>query len=175
MLTEHGAGIAAVTVILSVVNGVILRPLPYPNADRAILMWMTARPGTPGPAGRLPFSGPNFLDLKAGARTLEHAAAFRSWPMTFAGEHEAQELAGAKVSAGFFEILGVRPLLGRVIGEADDVPGAEPVVALSRQARQPRRPEPRVEVQSFAGAQERHLYLSSKDWLLRFGPGPVVP
>ena len=129
VLTLAG-GIAAVTVILSVVNGVILRPLPYPNADRAVLMWMTARPGTPGPAGRLPFSGPNFLDLKAGARTLEHAAAFRSWPMTFAGEHEAQELAGAKVSAGFFEILGVRPLLGRVIGEADDVPGAEPVVVL---------------------------------------------
>ena len=129
LLTLAG-GIGAVTAILSIVNGVILRPLPYPNADRAVLMWMTARPGTPGPAGRLPFSGPNFLDLKAGARTLEHAAAFRSWPMTFAGQHDAQVLAGARVSAGFFEILGMRPLLGRVISEADDLSGAEPVVVL---------------------------------------------
>jgi putative ABC transport system permease protein len=123
-------GIGAVTTMLSVVNGVLLRPLPYPNAGRAVLLWTTGRPGTPGPTGTLPLSGPNFLDLAGGARTLERAAAFRSWPVTFAGSDHTELLAGAKVSAGLFEVLGVQPVLGRPFTAEDDVPGAEPVVVL---------------------------------------------
>lgn len=123
-------GIGAVTTMLSVVNGVILRPLPYPNADRAVLLWTTGRPGTPGPSGNLPLSGPNFQDLRDGASTLEQAAAFRSWPLTFEGSGDTELLAGAKVSAGLFRVLGVQPVLGRTFTADDDVPGAEPVVIL---------------------------------------------
>src|SRR5574339_226304 len=112
LLTLAG-GIGAVTAILSVVNGVILRPLPYPNADRVILVWTAGQPNTPMAGVTLPFSGANFVDLAAQNRSLEYTAAFRAWPMTLSGGESAELLDGAKVSAGFFEALGVTPFLGR--------------------------------------------------------------
>lgn len=130
LLTLAG-GIGAVTAILSVVNGVILRPLPYPNAARALLVWTVGRDGTPEAGQQMPFSGANFVDLKAQNGSLEHAVAFRAWPMTWSGSGTAQLLNGAKVSAGFFEALGVSPFLGRTFTLADDQAGAEPVAILS--------------------------------------------
>jgi len=77
LLTLAG-GIGAVTAILSVVNGVILRPLPYPNADRVVLIWTAGEPNSPMAGMTLPFSGANFVDLAAQNRSLEYTAAFRA-------------------------------------------------------------------------------------------------
>ena len=130
LLTLAG-GIGAVTAILSVVNGVILRPLPYPNADRVLLVWQGGKAGTPMAGATLPFSGANFVDLRAQNRSLEYAVAFRAWPMTWTGNESAELLNGAKVSAGLFEALGVKPFLGRTFTSTDDRDGAEPVAILS--------------------------------------------
>ena len=130
-LLTLGGGIGAVTAILSVVNGVILRPLPYPNADRVLLVWNAGIPNTPMAGMTLPFSGANFVDLQAQNRSLEYAAAFRAWPMTLTGAESAELLNGAKVSAGFFEALGVAPFLGRTFTREDDRDGAQPVAILS--------------------------------------------
>ena len=130
-LLTLGGGIGAVTAILSVVNGVILRPLPYPNANRVLLVWTAGRAGTPMAGATLPFSGANFVDLQAQNRSLEHAVAFRAWPMTWTGPESAELFNGAKVSAGLFEALGVEPVLGRTFTREDDQAGAEPVAILS--------------------------------------------
>ena len=91
LLTLAG-GIGAVTAILSVVNGVILRPLPYPNANRILMVWGTGKPGTRMDGTSLPFSGANFVDLQSRNRSLEHAVAFRAWPMTWTGTESAELL-----------------------------------------------------------------------------------
>ena len=130
LLTLAG-GIGAVTAILSVVNGVILRPLPYPNADRVVLVWTAGQPNTPMAGVTLPFSGANFVDLASQNRSLEYTAAFRAWPMTLSGAESAELLDGAKVSAGFFEALGVTPFMGRTFTREDDRDGAPPVAILS--------------------------------------------
>ncbi|MHB1329548.1 MAG: ABC transporter permease, partial [Gemmatimonadales bacterium] len=103
-------GVGATTAILSIVNGVLIRPLPYPNADRALLLW-TGDPRAPGVD--YPFSLPDFVDLRNESRSLERVAAFRNWNFTLADQGDPEQLAGANVSPGLFEILGVRPALGR--------------------------------------------------------------
>ncbi|HKP29057.1 MAG TPA: ABC transporter permease [Gemmatimonadales bacterium] len=130
-LLTLGGGIGAVTAILSVVNGVILRPLPYPNANRALLLWEAGRANSPMAGVTLPFSGANFADLRDQNQSLEYTAAFRAWPMTLSGAASAELLNGAKVSAGFFEALGVAPFLGRTFSREDDRDGAQPVAILS--------------------------------------------
>jgi putative ABC transport system permease protein len=123
-------GIGATTAILSVVNGVIIRPLPYPNADRVAILFTTGRAGTPMAGRPFPFSAANFIDLRRESRTLERLAAFRNWGYTLAENGEAELLSGAKVSPGLFEILGTRPALGRSFEAGDESTGSEPIAIL---------------------------------------------
>lgn len=124
-----GFGIGATTAILSVVDGVLLRPLPYPNGGRAVLVWIANR--EVGPSRQLPFSAANFVDFRARTETLAPVAAFRSWGYTLLSpDGEAEQLAGARSSAGLFEALGVRPRLGRAFERGDELPNAEPVAIL---------------------------------------------
>ncbi len=123
-------GIGATTAILSIVNGVLLRPLPYPNGDRVVQVWETGKPGTPGDGSVGPFSGADFVDLRAQSSTLERLAAFRNWNYTLAAGGEADLLAGARVSPGFFEALGVQARLGRTFSPADEQVGGESAAIL---------------------------------------------
>jgi putative ABC transport system permease protein len=123
-------GIGATTAILSVVNGVMVRPLPYPEADRAVLIYQTGRPNTRSFGRDLPFSAANFVDLRRLSGSFRQVAAFRRWNYTLVEGTEAQLLAAARVSPGLFEALGVDPAVGRVFQIADEQPGAEPVVIL---------------------------------------------
>ena len=120
-----GLGIGATTAVVSVVEPVLLRALPYPDADHLALVWELDAEGE-----TVNTSFATFADLARDARTLASAAAVGGWQPTVARGGEAERLTGQRVSWTFFRTLGVRPLLGRDFARAEDVPGANRVVVL---------------------------------------------
>jgi len=119
-------GIGANTAIFSVVNTVLLRPLPYPNGERIVFIgeWSQQVP-------EMSVSYPNFLDWQAQQQTMEQIAAFRSANYVLTGIGEPERLDGRQVSSGFFNVLGVTPTLGRNFSPDEDKPGAHPVALIS--------------------------------------------
>jgi putative ABC transport system permease protein len=122
-----GLGIGATTAIFSVVNGVLLRPLPYPNSGR-LLRIEENHPAV----GAANFTYASYLDLQRASKLLENISAFRPWSFNLTGEGEPEQVSGARVSADFFSTLGTQSLLGRTIRAEDDQPGGDNnVVVLS--------------------------------------------
>jgi len=122
-------GIGANTAIFSVVNAVLLRALPYENAERLLVIYGG---GAQDAVIDAPFSYPDFVDYKNGARTLEHVAAYsKSGTFISAGGDEPERVWGAEVSAELFPLLGVQPALGRFFTVEEDQPGGPSVVVLS--------------------------------------------
>jgi predicted permease len=119
-------GIGANTTIFSVVNGVLLNPLPYPNADRLVTLFHNKPYFVKGS-----ISYPNFLDWQRDNRSFEAMAAYRYGDAKLTGSGEPENLSGRMVSAGFFEILGVKPILGRTFTTDEDRLGANPTVMIS--------------------------------------------
>lgn len=119
-------GIGANTAIFSVLNAVVLRPLPYPESDRLMLLteWSEQVPN-------MSFSVANFKDLREQQTVFEAVGAFRANIYVLTGEGDPERLIGRQVSHDFFQTIRVRPILGRVLGPDEDRPGAEPVVMLS--------------------------------------------
>src|SRR4029079_10701812 len=112
-------GIGANTAIFSVVNGILLRPLPYPQQDRIMMIFEeNARQNKT----RGPFSSPDFSDLKARNRSFEKVAAYSNIGFTLIDDNGAESLNGAAVSAEFFDVLGVQPQLGRTFQPGEDSP-----------------------------------------------------
>ena len=129
-LTTLALGIGATTAVFTVLNGVLLRPLPYPNHERLVSVWTTAMIGGARQA-ELPFSAANFADLRDRTRgAFEELAALRAWGLVLGEAGRSELLPGALVTGGFFRALGVSPLLGRALGEADVAPGAPKVVVI---------------------------------------------
>ncbi|MBA3317444.1 MAG: ABC transporter permease [Gemmatimonadales bacterium] len=116
-------GIGANTAIFSVVNAVLLRPLPFREPERLILVRETYSGGLVGSV-----SGPNFLDWQSRGRSFEGMAASRGTALAMVGEGEPEEVRGALVSADFFRVLGVELLLGRGFAAGED--RGEPSVAV---------------------------------------------
>ena len=108
-------GIGANSAIFSVVDGVLLRPLPYPEPGRLVVVRETYGGGEVGSV-----SGANFLDWKARAHQLQSLAASRGVAVTLLGAGEPEELPAALVSADFFRTLGVEPVLGRGLLPGED-------------------------------------------------------
>jgi putative ABC transport system permease protein len=121
-------GIGANTAIFSVVNAVLLKPLPYDHPDQIMKLW-TTQPERG--ALRLPFAAPNFIDLKEQNRVFAEMAVHRGWPFILTGAGEPLNVFGHRVSAGFFTVLGVKPLLGRGFLYEEDRPGNDRVVVIS--------------------------------------------
>ncbi|HEX5430945.1 MAG TPA: ABC transporter permease [Bryobacteraceae bacterium] len=119
-------GIGANTAMFSVVNGVLLRPLPYAQPDR--LVWVSE--SWPD-LGRIGPSYLNFRDWSALNQSFESIAAYRGAEMNFTGSGEAERLDGQMVSAAFFQVLGVQPIFGRTFLENEDRPGGPPVAVIS--------------------------------------------
>jgi putative ABC transport system permease protein len=124
-------GIGANTTIFTVVNGVLLKPLPYPEPGRLLMLWerqlSTGDLGTVAPA--------NFYDWRKQSRSFSQMAAIDPYPdFILNGPGEPQRLAGAAVSAGFFATFGVRMAQGRDFLSAEDHPGHSQVVILSDSA-----------------------------------------
>ena len=110
-------GIGANTAIFSVVNAVLLRPLPYPNADQLVMLW-EQNPHRGWFENII--SGDNFLDWQKQNQVFAGMAAFESNFFNIAGNHQAEEIAGERVSANLFSVLGVQPFRGRLFLPEED-------------------------------------------------------
>ena len=121
-----GLAIGATTAIFSVIEPVLLRPLPYPNADKLVMVWERNPDGSRDNVGF-----PTFRDLVTQSRTLERAAAIGDWQPTLSDHGEPERLQGDRVSWTYFRTLGVQPVLGRDFLETEDLPGNNQVVILS--------------------------------------------
>lgn len=119
-------GIGANTALFSVVNGVLLNPLAYPHSDRLVVIYERI-------AGldSAPIEYPNFLDWQRDSRSFTSMAAYRNEDYNFIGNGEGERLSGYMISASFFDMVGIVPVLGRTFGIDDDQIGAAPVVVLS--------------------------------------------
>jgi predicted permease len=119
-------GIGVNSAMFSVVQGVILAPLPFPQADRLIFLWQN-RPGVP----QLEASYPNFEDWEQAARSFDSMSgiAFHNFDLTSPGSPE--HITGMRVSSTFLATLGVKPQLGRDFVESDDFVNASPVGLIS--------------------------------------------
>jgi predicted permease len=126
-------GIGANTAIFSVVNAVILRPLPFADSSRIMRLWHTPPATFPSaPNGRRIFvlSPANYLDWEAQNHVFDRMALYRFRPFTLTGQGEPETLRGAVVTGGFFGTLGVRALAGRTLGQADEAADAPRAVML---------------------------------------------
>ena len=119
-------GIGANTAIFSVVYGVLLRPLPYSDSGRLIVLNET----TPL-VGTVSVSYPNFQDWRSQTRAFSAMAAVASIEFNLAGASQPENISGDAVSANYLSLLGVRPLLGRDFDPSEDRPGAAPVAMLT--------------------------------------------
>ena len=124
-------GIGAAVSGFTLVNGVLLRPLPYHEPARLAMVWMTGQSN-----GTLetqwPLSIPNFVDLQARMRTTRGMAAFRAWPYALRSGDGAQSeiVPSARVSAELFSVLGTPPLLGRGFAREDASSGSARVAVI---------------------------------------------
>jgi putative ABC transport system permease protein len=119
-------GIGATTAIFSALNAVVLRPLPIPEPDRVVSVYSSWRD-----QGRGNVSAGNFVDLAAEQRAFSSVAAVTPATMTLARDEGAERVVGVRASAGFFDVYGVTPVLGRAFTAAEDEPGRDQVVVLS--------------------------------------------
>ena len=127
-LLTFAVGIGMNTAVFSVFNGVLLRPLPYPDADRITMMWLDNRPaGIKEDIG----SYPNYLDWRSQSQSYEHVAAFTPSNFTLTGADEPERISGAQATASFFSVVGLSPVLGRLYTEANETPGNDRVVVIS--------------------------------------------
>jgi putative ABC transport system permease protein len=121
-------GIGATSSMFTVVNRVVLDPLPFPHADRLVLVW-----GSKPHEGQLelPFSQPDFEDLRAESRSYDSLAAWALGRGNVTGQSDAEQVQFAVVTGNFLDVLGVRPALGRTLTVAEERPGTAPVALIS--------------------------------------------
>jgi putative ABC transport system permease protein len=120
-------GIGANTAIFSLANGVLLKPLPYPDGERIVAV----AESNPTTSEGSPTSPPNFEDLRREARSFSHLAAWSdSRGVLLMPGTEPERVDGAAVSSGFFRVLSVPFVLGRSFTESEDHPGASRVVVI---------------------------------------------
>ena len=130
-------GIGANTAIFSVVNAVLLRPLPFPNSDQLMMVWDTV-PSRGQKRGSASY--PNFADWRSQNHVFEHLASFHpNSDFIMTGRGESARLQGAVVSADLFTLLQATPVLGRAFLPAEDDPSETGrVVVLSQELFQKR-------------------------------------
>src|SRR5262245_1697378 len=119
-------GIGANTAIFSVVNGVLLKPLPYREPEQLIRVFERSLTQP-----RFPMSGGNFQDYREQNSTLSGLALYTRQDLELSNDDKPERLAALRVSAGFFELLGAQPLLGREFRREDELPDNNQVVILS--------------------------------------------
>ena len=121
-------GIGANTAVFSMIRGVLLRPLPYEHGERLVYL---RQPAPRAGVANAQFSPLELADYRQRSRSLESIVEYHSMPFILLGEDEPRRVQTAVVSANYFDVLGVRPLLGRGFRPGEDQVGAEPVLVLS--------------------------------------------
>lgn len=130
VISTLALGIGVTTAVFSIVYGVLLRPLPYPDSDRLVRVWLSnPRQGIDKDIT----SYPNFADWRAQSRSIQGMAAVASAARNLTGAGEPRELSGAAVSEGYFGILRVAPVLGRVFTPEEESLSGPNVVILSHE------------------------------------------
>ncbi|HYO13130.1 MAG TPA: ABC transporter permease [Thermoanaerobaculia bacterium] len=123
-------GMGASSAIFSVVNAVLLEPLPFAEPDRVVMIWnQFLLLDTP----KAPFSGREFFDLESQSTAFERIAVVGQQFVSLTGDGEPQELLAARATAGIFPVLGVNAALGRVFTPDEDVFGKNDVAVLSHE------------------------------------------
>jgi putative ABC transport system permease protein len=120
-------GIGANTAIFSVINAVLLRPLPFHSPDRLVQLWESEYG-----SGHYELTGRDYLEWQAQTQTLEETSLYCYWPnFNASGAGEPEQARAIKTQANFFSLLGVTPLLGRTFQRGEDQAGQDHVVLLS--------------------------------------------
>ena len=123
-----GLGIGANTAIFSVINGVLLRPLPYPDADRIMHL---RQPQVSAGVEDTSFSFVEVADYRAQSKTIDQFIEFGDWTFNVLGRGEPHRATGGLVTPNFFQLLGARPHLGRMLQPSDEGRTAQPVAVLT--------------------------------------------
>jgi len=125
-------GIGANAAIFSVFDAVLLRPLPYPDPDRIVMPWeYSAEVHQQLGFDRLPASAADFTDYLRRNRTLDSIASMRTEQVNLTGEGEPERIGAVRVSSQFFDVLGVRPVIGRTFTPNDEARGRLVLIANS--------------------------------------------
>jgi putative ABC transport system permease protein len=125
-----GLGIGANTAIFSVVRGVLLRPLPHKDGDRLVYL----RQSIKGPGGEdINFSVPEILDFRNGAKSLGGIAEFSQTIYTLQGKQDAVRMNVGLVTGNYFKVMGLSPVIGRLLNESDDGLNVPPVMVLTQE------------------------------------------
>ena len=127
-LVALALGIGASTAIFSIVNGILLRPLPYRNSDRIVMVWMDNH--------RLGIdqdwhSYPNYVDYRDQNQVFEQMAAFNDRAFNLTGSSDPERVLGMWSTASLFQVLGVQPSIGRAFTVEEEEPGKDLVVVIS--------------------------------------------
>jgi len=120
-------GIGANTAIFSVINGVLLSPLPYPHPEQLVALG-ASKPNFQNGS----ISYPNFLDWQKDNRTFSAMAVFRANSFSLTGLGDAEEIPAELISSGLFPMLNVRPIVGRLFAAGEDEIGAAPMALITR-------------------------------------------
>ena len=124
-------GIGANTAIFSVANAVLIRSLPYRDANRLVFLSDVIHSSRGEQSQSAPISYPDFLDWQSQSDLFDGLAAYQPCSFTLTGVGDAMRVPGRNVSADFFQVFGVSPVLGRTFVPSDDRPGAARIVVLS--------------------------------------------
>jgi len=120
-------GIGANTAIFSVANAVLLRSLPYKDAQKLMLLWSIGRDGD----NRDQLSFTDIDDYRLQNHVFENLVPFGSWSATFIGEGDPARIPGMQVGDGYFKLLGAKPFLGRDFLPEEQIEGKDSVIVLS--------------------------------------------
>jgi predicted permease len=121
-------GIGANTAIFSVVNALLLKPLPYPDPDRLVVLWLRS------PGINIPQDWPSpgqYIDVKTENRSFDEISISQGGTVTLIGAEQPERVEMLRTSSNLFHLLGAQPLYGRLLLAEDDVPGKAPVIVLS--------------------------------------------
>ena len=126
VITTLSLGVGASTAIFSLVNGILLQPLPLPDPDGLVYANEINARNLP-----ISLSWANYLDWRERARSFEALANSREEPVTMTGTDRAQRLRARRVTGNFFQVIRVQPARGRGLTDDDDRPNAAPVTMVS--------------------------------------------
>ena len=127
-ILTFAVGIGVNTAVFSVLDGVLLRPLPYPGANRITMVWLdNTREGIKEDIT----SYPNYRDWRDQNASYQHLAAYSESAFSLTGAGEPERLIGAAVTANFFDVMGLTPMAGRLFTAANEVEGQDGVIVIS--------------------------------------------
>src|SRR6476620_2716621 len=113
-------GIGANTAIFSVVNAVLLKPLPFPAPNELVAVGGVDLNETASPPKLMSMCYPDFFDFRDQSQSFQAMAVYRDRSLALVDDHGAQSVRGQKVNGEFFDVLGIKPLLGRGFTRADE-------------------------------------------------------